>query len=589
MNIFEKTFNLLSVAEKKQACVLLVMVIIMSLLEMLGVASILPFIAVITTPEIIQTNILLKKTFETTEIFGITNNEQFIFFLGIAIFVLLIISLTFKSFTVYFQIRFVQMCEFNIGKRLLEKYLQQPYSWFLNSHSADLGKTILSEVNRIVSSGIRPLIELMVKVIVSITLIALLIYVDPKLAVIVGILISTIYGTIFILLRNYLEKIGKESLKNNQMRFKVVAETFAAIKEVKLSGLEEIFVKYFSEPAKIFAKNQSFLSAIGQLPRFILEGIVFGGIILMILYLMVTLGSFNDALPIVSLYVFAGYRLMPAMQQIYSSLAQITFAKFSVDRIYNDLKYLKSLDLSQDQGTKKILVNNEITLKNVYYSYPNSSRPILKDISLHIPARSTVGFIGSTGSGKTTTVDIILGLLEPQKGTLEVDAQVISKEKVRVWQRSLGYVPQTIHLADDTIACNIAFGVKPKDIDMKQIERVSKIAQINKFVSEVLPDKYKTTIGERGVRLSGGQRQRIGIARALYNNPKVLILDEATSALDNETEQAVMKEIKNISKDITIIIVTHRSNTVKDCDIIYKYDDGKIVDHGNYSELFENN
>jgi ABC-type multidrug transport system fused ATPase/permease subunit len=238
---------------------------------------------------------------------------------------------------------------------------------------------------------------------------------------------------------------------------------------------------------------------------------------------------------------------------------------------------------------KKILVNNEITLKNVYYSYPNSSRPILKDISLHIPARSTVGFIGSTGSGKTTTVDIILGLLEPQKGTLEVDDQVISKEKVRVWQRSLGYVPQTIHLADDTIACNIAFGVKPKDIDMKQIERVSKIAQINKFVSEVLPDKYKTTIGERGIRLSGGQRQRIGIARALYNNPKVLILDEATSALDNETEQAVMKEIKNISKDITIIIVTHRLNTVKDCDIIYKYDDGKIVDHGNYSELFENN
>ena len=305
----------------------------------------------------------------------------------------------------------------------------------------------------------------------------------------------------------------------------------------------------------------------------------------MILYKMTQTGNFNNYLPIISLYVFAGYRLMPALQQIYSSLTQLTFVGPSIDKLNNDIKSLKPLNLNHDEDV--LTFNKEINLHYVHYNYPNTSRTALKDINLTIPLKSTVGLVGSTGCGKTTTVDIILGLLEPQKGTLEVDGKVITKQNTRAWQRSIGYVPQHIYLSDDTIMANIAFGVEPKEINQEMIKKVSKIANLHQFVIDELPKQYQTIIGERGVRLSGGQRQRIGIARALYHNPKVLILDEATSALDNQTEQAVMKAINNLNKKITIIIIAHRLNTVKNCDIIYKLDKGQLISQGTYNEIFQ--
>jgi ABC-type multidrug transport system fused ATPase/permease subunit len=228
-------------------------------------------------------------------------------------------------------------------------------------------------------------------------------------------------------------------------------------------------------------------------------------------------------------------------------------------------------------------------LKNIYYNYPNTSRTALKDVSFSIPAKTTVGLVGATGSGKTTTVDIILGLLEPQKGTLEVDGTVIKSQNSRSWQKSIGYVPQNIFLADDTVAANIAFGVDTKDINQDVVEKVAKIANLHNFVIEELNDQYQTTIGERGVRLSGGQRQRIGIARALYHNPQILILDEATSALDNQTEQAVMEAVNNLSKNVTIILIAHRLNTVKNCDIIYKLDKGRLIGKKTFDEIINEN
>ena len=286
--------------------------------------------------------------------------------------------------------------------------------------------------------------------------------------------------------------------------------------------------------------------------------------------------SFVNALPIIGLYVFAGYRLMPAIQQIYVSFTRITFAIPSVEKLYEELKNLKKFKAQQNEGI--ISFNKSITLKNVYYNYPNSSRTALKNLNLNIPANSSIGLVGTTGSGKSTAVDIILGLLEPQKGSLEIDGQVINNKNLRSWQRSIGYVPQHIYLSDDTIEANIAFGLEPKHINKYLVEKSSKIANLHNFVTIELPKKYETTIGERGIRLSGGQRQRIGIARALYHNPKVLILDEATSALDNQTEEAVMDAINNISNEITIILIAHRLNTVKDCDIIFKLENGKIIE-----------
>ncbi len=235
------------------------------------------------------------------------------------------------------------------------------------------------------------------------------------------------------------------------------------------------------------------------------------------------------------------------------------------------------------------MLNHAITLNNIHYRYPNALRPALDGINLTIPTKSTVGLVGTTGSGKTTTVDLILGLLDAQKGTLEIDGQVITEHNCRAWQRSVGYVPQQIYLADDTVAANIAFGIEAKDIDQTAVERAAKTANLHEFVTNGLPKQYQTTVGERGVRLSGGQRQRIGIARALYHNPQVLILDEATSALDNVTEQAVMEAVHNLGHEITIIMIAHRLSTVKNCDQIVLLEQGRVNARGVYGELMENN
>ena len=276
---------------------------------------------------------------------------------------------------------------------------------------------------------------------------------------------------------------------------------------------------------------------------------------------------------------------MPALQVIYGSLTKFVFVGPSLNQIYNDLRNLKISEYIENN--EKISFNNRINLKNVYYNYPNTSRTTLKNISLEIPVNNTVGLVGVTGSGKTTTVDIILGLIEAQKGSLEVDGKVITKKNSRSWQRSIGYVPQHIYLSDDTISANIAFGVEPNHINQEAVEKASKIANLHDFVIEELSDKYQTTIGERGVRLSGGQRQRVGIARALYHNPKVLILDEATSSLDNETEKAVMDAVNNLNKDMTIVLIAHRLNTVKNCDIVFKLEKGQLVSQGTFDEIIK--
>ena len=576
MQTFKKILFLLSSPEQKRLSILLIMNIIMALLDMIGVASILPFMAVITNISLIETNIFLNTIFKLSNIFGVKTKEDFIFFLGVVVFLLLMISLTFKIFTTYLQVRFVQLQEHSIGKRLIEKYLHQPYSWFLSRNSADLGKTILSEVSQVVIFGINPLIELIAKGMIAISLITLLVIVDSKIAIIVGLTLTGAYLLIFYFVRKYLDRTGKERLINNRLRFTTISEAFGAAKEVKIGGLEKMYVRNFSNSAQIFAYSNASATIISQLPRYFLEAIAFGGILLLMIYITAETGSFNNAIPILSLYVFAGYRLIPVLQQIYSSLTQLTFAGPSLNKLYDDLKDLQSFNEYKEEGV--LSFNKKIVLNNIHYNYPNTSRTALQNINLTIPAKSTVGLVGVTGSGKTTIVDIILGLLTPQKGTLEVDGKVITAQNVRSWQRRIGYVPQHIYLSDNTVAANIAFGVETENISQDAIIKAAKIANLHEFVMDELPKQYQTIIGERGVKLSGGQRQRIGIARALYHSPQVLILDEATNALDNQTEQAVMDSITNISKNITIILIAHRLNTVKDCDIIFKFQKGQLIE-----------
>ena len=294
----------------------------------------------------------------------------------------------------------------------------------------------------------------------------------------------------------------------------------------------------------------------------------------------------TNVIPIIALYAFAGYRLMPALQKIFISLTSLRVVTPALDSLHNDLKNLKPIILGNNNGDT-LKVNNDICLKNIYYNYPNASRTALKNINLTIPANKTIGLVGATGSGKTTTVDILLGLLEAQKGTLKVDGKIIDNNNRRAWQRSIGYVPQQIFLSDNTVSANIAFGVNIKDIDQEAVQNAAKIANIHNFIMNELPLNYQTTVGERGVRLSGGQRQRIGIARALYHKPKVLVLDEATSALDNLTEKAVMDAVHNSEKSITKILIAHRLTTVENCDKIFLFDKGELKTQGTFEELIK--
>jgi ABC-type multidrug transport system fused ATPase/permease subunit len=279
---------------------------------------------------------------------------------------------------------------------------------------------------------------------------------------------------------------------------------------------------------------------------------------------------------------------MPALQFIYRAVSQIRFAEASLNFLYNDLIKLKKLN-SGSRNFNIIIFEKDIQLKNITFKYPNSDNLILKKLSLKILAKNAVALVGKTGSGKTTIVDLIMGILNPLNGTLEVDGNIIDSNNCKSWQKIIGYVPQQIYLANDTIEANIAFGIDVDKINSLEIERSAKIANLHEFVTNQLPEGYKTFVGERGVRLSGGQRQRIGIARALYHNPKVLIMDEATSALDGLTEKAIMQTINVLRNDITIIIIAHRLSTVRECDQIYLVDDGKIIAQGNFLELIQKN
>lgn len=585
MITFKKLLYLLTPSEVKSAVLLIFMTLIMALLDMIGVASVLPFMLVVTNQSVIETNLYLNALYNYTSNYGVENNQDFIFALGLIVFLLLVFSLSFKALTTYMQVKFVTMREYSISKRLIEGYLKQQYSWFINRHSADFGKVILSEVGTVIGNILNPLVELISRGMVAIALIVLLLITDPMLTMIITFFLVSTYLVIYLYIKNILKNLGIERLKNNELRFLAVSEAFSAIKEIKVRGLEKYFINKYSIPCFNYNRAQAHSYILTHLPRFFLEAITFGGMLLIILFLIYRSGGLNQSIPLISMYVFAGYRLLPAIQQIYSSFSKLTFSNPSLEKIYRDFQIVKNSKFHFSK--KSIEFKNLIQLIDIYYHYPNSSQMILKNINLSIPVSSKVGIVGTTGSGKTTVVDVILGLLEPSKGLLKIDNTIINKKNSMSWQNLIGYVPQNIYLSDDTVAANIAFGVESDKINQEDVEKAAKIANIHDFIKKEMPNQYLTKIGERGNKISGGQRQRIGLARALYHKPKLLILDEATSSLDFQTEKLVMKELKNLDKKITIILIAHRLNTVEECDIIYQFENGKIVAKGSFAEVVD--
>ncbi len=584
---YKKLYEILAPAERKRAVFVFLLMLAVALLETAGVASVLPFISVLSDPESVQRNPFLTRLYELS---GASSTDEFIVMLGIGFLSVLLVSLTAKAASQWVQLDFTKMRVHSVGYRLTQRYLAQPYDWFLGQHTSRLTTTILSEVNRVISAAMFPALQLVAHSIVAVFLLTFLIIVDPIVAFIAGSLLAGSYGLIYVLVRRPLGRFGRWRFEANQKRFKVTQETFGGIKDVKIGGLEARMLQRFAGPSFHTAKQEVKMDIIKQMPGFFMQALLFGGVVAILLYLSGVHGSMLGALPTFAAFAFAGYRLMPSLQQIYSHMTSLKGSAPSLESLIEDLRRLQPYDPAQDDASNQQrmpALEEGIELRDVTYCYPGTDQKALDSVNMFIPARKQVGLVGSTGSGKSTTVDLILGLLQPLKGSMLVDGKPIDSSNLRRWQRSIGYVPQHIFLSDDTVAGNIAFGMPPEERDQEAIVKAAKVANLHEFIISQLPDGYDTEVGERGVRLSGGQRQRIGIARAIYHDPEVIVMDEATSALDNITERAVMEAVDNLSRTKTIIMIAHRLTTIQNCEIIYLLERGKVTARGTFGELIE--
>ncbi len=580
---FSKLFDILDARERKTSVVLVILALLMALVDVVGVASVLPFLAVVSNPDLIQENAWLRTLHAWV---GAPDTNSFLIFLGVAAFVIVLTSTLFRAVSFYSLTYFVRMRVPSFSLRLMQSYLSQPYAWFLQHHTSDMGKSILTEVAHVVNGSLQAAVNLVAHSLMLILLVVFLLVMEPMAAIGAALLFGGAYGLIYLLTKGPLMRMGTENLHANTEKYQLMQEAMGGIKVVKLMNLERSYLDRFRTPALRQARGQAATAVISELPRHLLEVIAFGGMILFVLWLLVTQeAGLEGLIPILGVYAFAAARTFPTIQKLFSAISTIRYGQASLDDLHRDLQGAELRDIDRGTNLAPIRLQDKLELKDVTFSFPEADRPALSDLSISIPANSTVGIVGSTGAGKTTAVDVILGLLAPNSGDLRIDGQNITEHNVRAWQKSVGYVPQDIFLTDDTVSANIAFGIPSDEIDHATIERAAKAASLHDFVMEQLPQGYDTMVGERGTRLSGGQRQRIGIARALYHDPDLLVFDEATSALDNLTERAVIEAVFALNRTKTVIMIAHRLSTVRHCDQIFMLERGRVIASGPYDDL----
>jgi ATP-binding cassette, subfamily B, bacterial PglK len=575
--------RILSQRERKLALVVLLMAIVLGILETAGVASVMPFLSVVANPAVIDQTPVLAWIYGQ---FDFGSHKAFLIALGMFSAIVLITTSIFKLLTSYVTLRFVAMRRHSISLRLFGVMLWQPYSFFLNQNSSDLTKSILSETDQVVNSVLKPAVDVVSQAFVALMLVGLLVYVDPLMALIITAVLGGSYGLVYLSIRRFTTIAGRERVAANRARFRSVRDAFGGIKEIKLRGAEHTFIDQFVPVSRTYAQHQSTNQIVSLTPRYVIEGIAFATVISVVVYFMSIGKNLSGILPVVGAYVFAGYRLLPAVQQIYAGVTHVRFGLGSVESLQRDFALAKTTEPSPRRcGNGSVLsLERTLELQDVSFRYPKSKQVTLRHISLRVEARTTVGLVGSTGAGKTTIVDLLLGLLRPSEGQIVIDGLALEENNLAAWQRGIGYVPQTIYLMDDSVRANIAFGVPPAEIDNEAVEYAARLAQLHEFVM-CLPDRYETRVGELGIRLSGGQRQRIGIARALYRDPQLLVLDEGTSALDGVTENAVMAAIRALANRKTIILVAHRLSTVQECRQIFYLEHGELKGSGTFEEL----
>lgn len=565
LNSLKQLWQILSPLDKRKVIYVFMLVVVMAFIESAGVVSIMPFLAVLSNPEVIASNSFLKHLYD---FIGAKNKQSFILYLGFLSLFIVVCSTVFKIVTQYAVNRFSSLQRHYFATRLLKIYLQQNYEFFIQRNSSSLVKNILSEVDQLIGAMILPLLTLMSYGIVLLSMVGILLIYDPIMAIATASVLAGFYVTIYLLVRKKLTQIGQEFTQANKERYQTCQEALAGIKDVMINNAKQGYLEQFERSSRVFARHIATRDILGQVPLNIIETVGYGCLITLAMILVISGKEVSHILPVLGLYGFAAYRMLPAAQNIYRAISKIKFSQQILAILQPEFELeKKNHPTKSNDKFEPLNFDYSIRLENIKYAYPSRlDKPVLDNFSLKIKKNSSLGIIGKSGSGKSTVMDIMLGLLFPQEGKIYIDDEELIEGNIPRWRALVGYVPQFIYLADKSIAENIAFGIPKAEIDLNQVKKVAKLAQIDEFIRYSLKYGYDEVVGERGVMLSGGQRQRIGIARALYKNPQVLFMDEATSALDSETEQAINDAIQRLNGKMTMVIIAHRESAVAGCD-----------------------
>jgi len=583
----KELYSLLTNDQRKKLLRLQILVVLMAFAEIAGVVSIGPFMALVGDISQLQGEGILADLYRAT---GLEDPRDFLFWVGIGVLIVLAVAASISMFTIWRLSMYGAQVGAELGNRLFRHYMYQPWLFHASGSSSQLTNRIAQESTRITSLIINPLMQMNAKLVMALFLTLAIFLYNPVVALSGLVLFSGAYVLLYKSVRRRLVRNGRHISEAQQMRFKLMGEGFGGIKDALLLGRQKVFTDRFQAECEKFAAAQGTTQALGQVPRYAMGLIAFGGIIFLVLYLLSSHeGNLGTILPVLSVYALAGFKLLPAFQQAYTGLSQIRGNLAAFDAVRDDLR-ASSLTVAKSSVPtgQRLAPRSEIRFDDVVFSYPGTEEPALKNLNIAIPANKVTGLVGASGSGKSTAIDLLLGLIEPQQGKVLVDGQPVTKDNCRQWQNSLGFVPQSIFLSDSSITENIAFGLPPENVDEDKVKRAATMAHLDELLKQ-LPEGLATRVGERGVQLSGGQKQRIGIARALYHDADVLVLDEATSALDGITEKLIMDAIHDFAGKKTIIMIAHRLATVRQCDSLYLLEQGRVTGHGTYDELASGN
>lgn len=583
----KRLYQLLTLEQRKKLARLQGLVILMAFTELAGVAAIGPFMAVVGDMRRLEGDGLLATLYLAS---GVETPQQFLFWLGIAVLVALASAAALSTYSAWRLALYAQQIGAEMSTRLYRHYMQQSWLFHAGGSSSQLTHKIAQECGRITNNVIQPVMEMNAKGALALVMATAIFMFNPVVALIGLLVFGISYLVLYRTVRKRLAKNGMEISEANHQRLKLMNEGFGGIKDTLLLGRQADFNKRFADASHRIGHARGVTQGLTQVPRYAMELIAFGAVIFLVLYLLAAHeGNLGAILPILSVYALAGFKLLPAFQHVYASVAQIKGNISAVDYLETDLVESQSTgeaELAEKAG--KLSPKRNVRLDNIHFCYPGKKEKALDGVTMDIPVNRVIGLVGASGSGKSTIIDVLLGLIPADQGGLVVDGQKLSGQTLRAWQNNVGFVPQSIFLADATIRENIAFGIPPDKIDDARVKRAAQMAHLDELL-ERIPEGFETRVGERGIQLSGGQRQRIGIARALYDDAEVLVLDEATSALDGITERLVMDAIHDFAGKKTIIMIAHRLTTVKECDCIYLLENGKVVDTGTFDTLFQHN